>query len=283
MGRETEEAQRRGGCASRKLGRKRWACRRDVRPLRCPDDSFLVSIVDEAHALLNSEKKAQVGPTGWPAAFGPQAFHVMRASKVSIFLLDSEQSFRDRETTTAADLERWASLANAAVQPRISLAGAQFRAGGSTEYLGWVERLFGWPGGDGEAAEWRRSPTNSNGKFEFEVLADPKALEESLRARLAEGASARLLAAYGRPWKTKRVRSPHGLPGAEKDFHIPYERNGKPRYWSNVWTSHPEPLRITRSSCRRRRGRRCTLIRYLRSAVRTWSEGSTTTTWAFCG
>lgn len=216
------------------------ACRREVRPLRCPDNSFLVSIVDEAHALLNSEKKkAQVGPTGWPAAFGPQAFHVMRASKVSIFLLDSEQSFRDRETTTAADLERWASLANATVQPRISLAGAQFRAGGSTEYLDWVERLFGWSAGRGEPAEWRRSPTNSNGKFEFEVLADPQALEESLRARLAEGTSARLLAAYGRPWKTKRVRSPHGLSGAEKDFHIAYERAGKTRYWSNVWNVAP--------------------------------------------
>lgn len=216
------------------------ACRREVKPLRCPDDTYLVSIVDEAHALLNSErKKAQVGVTGWPAAFGPQAYHIIRASKVSIFLLDSEQSFRDRETTTATDIETWARLLNAEVPPRVSLAGVQFRAGGSTEYLNWVEALLGWQTHSGVVATWRRSATNPGGKFGFEIVPDPLALEDALRERIVEGASARLLAAYGRPWKTKGVRAPHGLPGPEKDFHIAYKRDGKALHWSKVWNVAP--------------------------------------------
>lgn len=214
-------------------------CRRSSGTLRCADGTFLVSIVDEAHALLNPEvKAAQVGPTGWPAAFGPQAFHIIRASRVSVFLLDTEQSFRDRETTRPADIATWARELGAETPATISLAGAQFRAGGSREYLEWAEGLLGW-GARTPAADWRKTQSNPDRPFTFEIVADPLELEHRLRDLAKPGCSARLLAAYGRPWKTKKARAPHALPGSEQDFNIVFSRNGTNYEWSRVWNVAP--------------------------------------------
>jgi hypothetical protein len=75
---------------------------------RCPDDLFAVSIVDEAHALIDptAPGKEGVSPSGWTMHAGPQAWHVIRSSRVSVFLMDGEQSYRDNETTPRASLER---------------------------------------------------------------------------------------------------------------------------------------------------------------------------------
>ena len=69
---------------------------------RVPDNSFAVSIVDEAHALIDptAPNAEGVPPSGWSMHAGPQAWHIIRASRVSIFLMDGEQSYRDNETTT---------------------------------------------------------------------------------------------------------------------------------------------------------------------------------------
>lgn len=214
-------------------------CRRATGALRCPDNSFLVSIVDEAHALLNPEvKAAQVGPTGWPAAFGPQAYHVIRASKVSVFLLDSDQSFRDRETTRIEGIATWARDLGVDKPGSISLAGVQFRAGGSSEYLEWVESLLSWGQGV-RPVDWRKTEAVPDKPFTFEIVADPLELEEALRGHLRKGSSARLLASYGRPWKTKKVRAPHSLSGGEKDFHLTFDRAGRRHEWSKVWNVAP--------------------------------------------
>jgi hypothetical protein len=98
-----------------------------------PDDHLEVSVVDEAHALINPEVPRAITHSGWPNPFGPQAYHIIRASRVSIFLLDPEQRFRERESTTLGDLQRWAKELGAEVLPRISLAGGQFRCAGSKE------------------------------------------------------------------------------------------------------------------------------------------------------
>ena len=58
----------------------------------------------------------------------------------------------------------------------------------------------------------------------FEVVNDPAALEEALRVCMREGHTARLVAPYGRPWKTKKKRDPHALPPGERDFDIRFER-----------------------------------------------------------
>jgi uncharacterized protein len=238
-------------------------CRELEGRLRCPDDSFDVSIVDEAHALINPEQAhARVGPTGWPSAFGPQAFHIIRSSRVSIFLMDSEQSFRDRETTTREDISRWAVELGAKRPPPISLAGQQFRSAGSAEYMDWLENCLGI-GSVRSTGSWRwraaarglhdasaiaEAPASYTANpasaaigrgMTFEVVNDPVALEEALRVCMREGHTARLVAPYGRPWKTKKKHDPHALPPGERDFDIRFERGNVTHRWSKIWNYAP--------------------------------------------
>src|SRR5690606_13221476 len=113
-------------------------------------DSVLVSLVDEAHALINPEREYGVGQYGFVTGLGPQAYHIMRCSRVTVFFLDPDQSFRSRENTRIEDIEAWAEELGATVE-RVSLHGAQFRCAGSSEYVAWVESLL-----SGASAELNR-------------------------------------------------------------------------------------------------------------------------------
>jgi hypothetical protein len=99
------------------------------------NEQYLVSVIDEAHGLINPEHSEGRGQFGFAPTFGPLAWHIIRCSTVSIFLLDAEQGFRDRENTTLEDIRTWADELGAEVTDAISLAGTQFRCAGSTEYV----------------------------------------------------------------------------------------------------------------------------------------------------
>lgn len=117
--------------------------KRDVAPRPGAEDhSCLFSLVDEAHALINPERAHGVGQYGFVTGLGPQAYHIIRCSRITVFFLDPEQSFRARENTTVGDIESWARELGATVD-RVSLAGVQFRCAGSAEYVSWVESLLG--------------------------------------------------------------------------------------------------------------------------------------------
>ena len=105
------------------------------------DDACLVALVDEAHALINPEREHGVGQYGFVTGLGPQAWQIIRSSRVSVFFIDPQQSFRARENTSIADILQWASELDADVES-VSLAGAQFRCAGSAEYVSWVEALL---------------------------------------------------------------------------------------------------------------------------------------------
>jgi hypothetical protein len=196
------------------------------------DDQYLVSVVDEAHALINPEHREGRGQFGFAPTFGPLAWHIIRCSTVSIFLLDPEQGFRDRENTSTGDIRRWAQELGADVTDGISLEGAQFRCAGSAEYVAWVQGLLaGQPAAElaDLAQQWRKV-------FDVRLLDTPTSLEEALRERVAAGGSARLLASYARPWVTKGAARPHALPSEQQDFHEEYVgRDGVPGIWTRVW------------------------------------------------
>lgn len=201
------------------------------------DEQYIVSVVDEAHALINPEHLAGRGQFGFAPTFGPLAWHIMRCSTVSIFLLDAEQGFRDRENTTLADIRRWAAELGAEVGEPISLEGAQFRCAGSTDYVAWVEGLLrGEPSTDlaALARRWRRI-------FDVRMAESPAALEQCLRTQAASGRTVRLLASYAREWKTKNAAKPHALPAAQQDFCEPYmDDMGAQKYWSRIWNFIPQ-------------------------------------------
>lgn len=212
------------------------------------DSEYLVSVVDEAHALINPEHK-EGRVMGVSPGLGPQGYHIIRVSQVTIFLLDERQSFRSRENTTVADLRTW-SAELAAEFFTVSLAGHQFRCAGSKEYVDWVEAVLG---GDSPetcrvlASAWtNRSSSISvmpkpenvipfpeakpllmaaetpptygaksksrplNGTLDFKIFDNPALMEDALRIRVAEGNSARLLAPYAREWKTRPAPNDRG-------------------------------------------------------------------------
>lgn len=200
------------------------------------DDQYLISVVDEAHALINPEHSEGRGQFGFAPTLGPLGWHIIRSSTVSIFLLDPAQGFRDRENTSVEDIQRWACELGAEVVEPISLEGAQFRCAGSAEFVEWVEAvLHGDP--PERAAElarrWRQI-------LDFRLVDSPAELEAALRAKVEAGRTARLVASYARKWKTKGAAHPQRLPPEMQDFHEPYIVDGRKAYWSRVWNYLPD-------------------------------------------
>lgn len=228
---------------------------------RCPDNEMLVSIVDEAHALINPEHREGRGQFGFDPNLGPQAYHIMRGSVVTIFLLDPQQGFRTRENTSIGDMTIWAQSLNAFVPDTIRLDGSQFRCGGSKEYVDWIDSLWAskpaielhelavaWNGdgadplvnGNTAAAsgQYRRGFRSrpSPRKFIFDPVSTPKDLDSRLRTRHQEGASVRLVASYAREWKTRAFDPPHNARIDLCDFRIPCPPSG---FWTRVWNYAP--------------------------------------------
>ncbi len=235
--------------------------------LRSRDDAYLVSVVDEAHALVNPESPDARGPVGFPVNFGPSGYHIIRSSVVSVFLLDAQQGFRDQETTTRADIEKWAKELGAEVMPVVSLEGRQFRCGGSTEYVSWVEGLLAaTPVAELSdlARFWHeRSPVrtldpavllvaeddssqvipfpNPRRRFAFEMVESPAELEAALAVHHQEGETVRLVASYARKWVTEKAVRPHGLPPSMQDFCITWRNQSGEQTWSRIWNWRNAP------------------------------------------
>lgn len=205
------------------------------------DNAIEVSIVDEAHALIDPSvpNRGGVKNAGWTMAAGPQAYHIMRCSRISIFLMDSEQSYRDNETTTKENLISWATDHGVRQVQEISLGNAQFRCGGSKEYVSWLEHSLNLSSQKPEHDHWRRTKKNALGSYTFEIVNDPMEIDEQLTRHWQSGKSVRLGASYSREWVTKDKQRPHDLPPHEMDFHIPFQRAGRKLAWSKIWNYVP--------------------------------------------
>lgn len=239
------------------------------------DNQNLVSIVDEAHALINPAHARGRGQFGFATTLGPQGYHIIRSSLISVFLLDPLQGFRERENTSIADIRTWSRELGAGDPIEVGLEGAQFRCAGSSEYVTWVESLLrGADAGTNRvlSGRWvfsaRPSSTAENLKnrrtapkeqtlraaqlsatyrltqvrrasLDFRVFEDPERWESLLSEMSARGASVRILSSYSRKWKTEKAANPHALPPGSMDFHLPYESGGKKRYWSRIWNFVP--------------------------------------------
>jgi uncharacterized protein len=200
------------------------------------DDQNLVSIVDEAHALINPEHVTGRGQFGFATTLGPQAYHIIRTSVLSVFLLDPAQGFRQRENTSIDDIRRWAIDAGAADPEMVSLDEAQFRCAGSAEFVAWLEGVLAGNAvktNRAAARAWRNKTSRTG--MDLRLFEDPYALEDALRERIAEGNTARLLSTYSRRWVTEGAAQPHALEGSLQDFHERIESGPRGRRWSRPW------------------------------------------------
>jgi uncharacterized protein len=223
------------------------------------DQQNLVTIVDEAHSLINPEHASGRGQFGFVPTLGPQAYHIARTSQLTIFLLDPLQGFRERENTTLEDIVKWTRELGAGEPEVLSLEDMQFRCAGSAEYVTWIESvLSGAPVSRNEllALAWHQvsrgtgsttidQPSRgelrrrSSSGFEFKIVNTPTELERELRDHAAEGDSVRLLSSYSREWKTVGAAAPHQLPEAMQDFCESYYEDGKQKTWARVWNFVP--------------------------------------------
>ena len=150
-------------------------------------------ILDEAHRIR------ETSVSRWTRAEyrtgRPQVEELLDAARVPVFLLDEFQVVRPGEQGTVEDIEKHAANHGIHVE-KIDL-DAQFRCGGSEEYVIWVKRLLGLlPGGP---IEWTGDP-----HFEVQVADSPWEMEAYLSAKLEGGYSARIAAGYCWPWSDPR-------------------------------------------------------------------------------
>jgi len=216
------------------------------------DNENLITIVDEAHALINPEDPRVRGQFGFATSLGPQAYHIIRSSVLTVLLLDPQQAFRQRENTSLDELRAWSRELGAGNPEEISLEGAQFRCAGSAEFVDWLESFLRVPSvadtdyirGGLVAADVRR-PYRRNvapvavplgqSRMDLRVFDNPVSLEGALREQQQKGNSVRLLSTFSRRWKTQEDADPHSIPPRLMDFHEPYHVNGETRFWSRIW------------------------------------------------
>jgi hypothetical protein len=224
------------------------------------DGQNLITIVDEAHSLINPEHRAGRGQFGFVPTLGPQAYHIIRTSQLTIFLLDPLQGFRERENTSLEDIVKWSRELRAGEPELISLENIQFRCAGSAEYVLWLESVLSGASVDRNkrlASAWHRSSPVKDSKrrhapnlpearhrsflsFRFALVDTPAELERELRNRAQEGNSVRLLSSYSREWKTVGAAAPHDLPPAMQDFCETYMENEQRKTWARVWNFVPQ-------------------------------------------
>ena len=264
--------------SSKKPWRKNLAMLRDLGERYrdgARDNQNLITIVDEAHALINPENPGGSGQFGFATSLGPQAYHIIRSSLLTVFLLDPLQGFRHRENTSIEELQAWAAELGAGSAEIISLESLQFRCAGSVQYVDWIEsalrgasiesnrmlaarwlaaskvsderekKIIQFPYVEQTLARAAESPPSYGRdktlplRPEFRIFSEPESWEAALRAKATQGETVRLLASYCRKWKTEGTADPHNRCGELMDFHEAYQIDGETRYWSRVWNFVP--------------------------------------------
>jgi DUF2075 family protein len=151
-------------------------------------DGVDVLLADEAHRIRTTSNN-RFTPTARRSE-RTQIDELVDVAKVSVFFIDDFQTVRPGEVGSAA-LIRDAAIRHDVRCEEIDLR-AQFRCAGSDEYIDWLDQLL----------EIRKTGVErlDDQQFEFGVLEDPTDLDAIIRAKLAAGATARLMAGYCWPW-----------------------------------------------------------------------------------
>ncbi len=199
---------------------------------RCPnyfENHHFLSIVDEAHALINplAPDYVDTAANPWCAQLGPQAYHIIFESKVSVFLLDSNQGFRDSETTSIQDIEDYAQALGAEVK-HVSLEDMQFRCAGSKDYVDWVDSLFYKPSPLNNVSKWKQY-------FKVNIVSDPFEMEQCLRNKINCNHTARIFSTFSKKWiSSQLLDEEHKKEDVPYDFDLDFGDKGHfKKYWNN--------------------------------------------------
>lgn len=156
--------------------------------MQSPPDAVDVLITDEAHRIREVSSN-RFTPASKKSGLS-QLEELIRACRVSVFLIDDAQVVRPGEIGSADYIRAQAHGLGCAVQ-EYELA-AQFRCNGSERFVRWVSASLGLNGAP---------PEDSLGdEFDFRIFPSPVELDLAIREKAAGGHSARMLAGYCWPW-----------------------------------------------------------------------------------
>ena len=189
-------------------------------------------ILDEAHRIR--ETSASRWTRAEHRTGKPQVEELLDAARVPVFLLDEFQVVRPGEQGTVEDIEKHA--ANHGIEVVKIDLDAQFRCGGSEEYVLWAKRLLGLE--PGEPIEWIGDP-----HFDVEVVDSPYEMEAYLATKLEGGYSARIAAGYCWPWSDPRADGSLvpdvQVAGWSKPWNLKGERSVGGAPAAAVWATDP--------------------------------------------
>jgi hypothetical protein len=148
-----------------------------------------VLICDESHRLRR-ESANRYTPKGKRTGV-PQIDELLRASKLSVFLIDDRQLVRPDEIGSSAYIREHAAARGCAIFEH--QLEAQFRCAGSDAFVAWIDNTL-------EIARTAHVLWEGDEAFEFAIVGSPDELDRRIRSRLAEGYTARLTAGYCWRW-----------------------------------------------------------------------------------
>ena len=179
-----------------------------------------VLICDEAHRL-----REKSGTRFKPSKSGKlQVQEILDAAKLPVFFIDDRQVVRPGEVGSCDHIRQEAEKRKCTVL-EYELA-AQFRCAGSDAYVNWVTNTLG-------IARTANAMWEGDERFDFRIFPSPETLEEAIRFRASEGASARLAAGFCWPWSNQR-----GDGSLEDDVVI-----GE---WRRPWNAKHEATRLAK-------------------------------------
>ncbi|TAM44644.1 MAG: DUF2075 domain-containing protein [Acidobacteria bacterium] len=150
-------------------------------------DAIDVLICDEAHRLRKLS-----GDRFRPSRTGkPQVEEILNAAKLAVFLIDDRQVVRPNEVGSSAYIREHAERLGCEV--REHTLEAQFRCAGSDGFVNWIANTLA-------VERTANAIWEGDERFDFRIFPSPESLEQAIRARAAQGHSARLAAGFCWPW-----------------------------------------------------------------------------------
>jgi DUF2075 family protein len=182
-----------------------------------------VLVLDESHRIRTTSVNRY---TRKDARSGlPQIEELMRAARVSVFFIDDLQGIKPDEVGSSALIRETAKKLGCEVK-EFELE-AQFRCSGSDAFVNWIDNTL-------EVRKTANILWKAKERFDFKIFDSPQALEDAIRAKAAEGATARMTAGYCWKWS----KEPKADGSLENDVKIgDYVR---------PWNARPEATHLKR-------------------------------------
>ena len=208
-------------------------------PSSSDENSVDVLLVDEAHRIQKNANNQYTKAEN--RTYLSQFDTIIRAAKITVFLIDDRQAIRGVEIGSASMIREAAERWNASVEE--CELKSQFRCNGSDNYLNWLEQVL-----------YNKQVTShfDTEDFDLRIMDSPQKMYESLvEQNNVPGQTARLMAGFCWPWSTNVVNGDLVKDVKIGTFAMPWETNDKvdrrslrvsyPRWYE--WAYKPEGIK----------------------------------------